>query len=353
MNKNVSNYLDIVRVVASFAVLFQHLSMFNHDVFPFFQNYGHQAVIAFFVLSGYVIAFVASERENTYSLFLRHRLSRIYSVMVVAWLLTILLDSVGPYINSSTYTDHVASDYLLVRIFSHLLFLQESWFVSIQFFGNEPLWSLAYEFSYYMLFGVLFSYQGKHKLLLGIMISLIMGPVIFIYGFIWMAGVFLYKSHKKAYKPNSIVSTVLVILSIAMLILYPVWEKFLEFNHFSYGKLNFTTILKDFVFAFFICINLYYYKYSSLSFYFIKPVISFFAGISFSLYVFHFPLIYFIGAISAKYSTLNDTNLFILMTILIVYIVYLLSFISEKKKKLYFNGFSKLFDLLESKLTSR
>ena len=75
MNKNdaqmpiyFSLYLDIVRFIAAIAVFLDHISSY-----PFTKNlfwsplgsYGGIAVIIFFVLSGYVIAYVTSTREKT------------------------------------------------------------------------------------------------------------------------------------------------------------------------------------------------------------------------------------------------------------------------------------------------
>lgn len=347
MNKELSNYLDIVRVVASFAVFFQHLSTYNNDVFPWFLNYGHIAVMAFFILSGYVIAYVADKKEKTLEVYLKHRFARIYSVMIVAWLLTIFLDSFGSLINSNVYEGMVANDYAPIRIFSHLLFLHQSWFIKIQFFSNVPLWSLAYEFWYYILFGIVILYKGKFKLAITITVMLIMGPVTLIYGLIWATGTILFRLHQSNNQHNQALSSILFILSIPVLFSFPYWQHFVQYDLFSYDKLNLGSIIKDFVFAIFMTINIYLFKYSAFSFTYLKSVIRFFSGISFSLYVFHFPLILFYKAILNRYTSLPDHIMFIIMVVLVLISVYLLSFISEKQKNLYFDLFSKLFNGLK------
>jgi len=350
MDKKFSNYLDIVRVIASFAVLFQHLSMYNNDVFAFFSNYGHPAVMGFFILSGYVIAFVADQREKTFDTYLKHRFARLYSVMVVAWLLTIILDTAGPYINSNIYEGMVSKDNVLLRSFAHLFFLQESWFISIQFFSNQPLWSLAYEFWYYILFGLLFLYKGKYKVLLVLAATLIMGPVILIYGSIWFAGAYLYKVHQKEIIINPTLASIIFLTSIPVIFSYPYWNHYLlPDNLGSYGKLSFRTLLDDIIFASFIIINIFCFKYTSFSFSLIMPAIRFFSGIAFSLYVFHFPLIFFYKAILTRYFNFSDGALFFIIALLIIITVYILSFISERKKKLYY----RLFEKLENKILRR
>ena len=351
MNKKLSNYLDIVRVIASFAVLFQHLSMYNNDVFPAFQNYGHPAVMGFFILSGYVIAFVADQREKTFNVYLKHRFARLYSVMVVAWLLSIILDTTGNLINNSFYAGEIATDNLLLRIFSHIFFLQESWFVSIQFFANQPLWSLAYEFWYYLLFGTIMLYKGKYKISLIVIITLIMGPVILIYSIIWFAGAFLYKLHQKQLQVDPLLASIIFLISIPIIFSYPYWNHLLLPEELpSIGKLSFLTYIDDLIFASFITMNIFFFRYSVFSFTLIMPVIRFLSSISFSLYVFHFPLMLFFKTVLIRYFNLSDETSFFIIAALIVMTVYFLSFISERKKTPYFRFFNFLENTLKKRL---
>jgi peptidoglycan/LPS O-acetylase OafA/YrhL len=53
-----------------------------------FTYMGSEAVMAFFVLSGFVIAYVADQRETTLQAFAAARLARLYSVIIPAMLLT-------------------------------------------------------------------------------------------------------------------------------------------------------------------------------------------------------------------------------------------------------------------------
>jgi len=76
-----SLYLDILRFAAALCVLLSHANMreiVDRDLFP--QSLGHDAVVIFFVLSGYVIAFVADTRESTRTGYWTSRLARVYSV---------------------------------------------------------------------------------------------------------------------------------------------------------------------------------------------------------------------------------------------------------------------------------
>src|SRR5450432_3847495 len=91
-----SDYLDLIRFGAAVAVFLRHI---RSDIFgPWLwqmRGYGHTAVIAFFVLSGFVIAYTCgSGKHSDLRDFAVSRLARLYSVIVPAILLTIAIDVV-------------------------------------------------------------------------------------------------------------------------------------------------------------------------------------------------------------------------------------------------------------------
>lgn len=94
MPKAFSLYLDFVRFSAALLVLFFHANRIHRPGFAF-TTFGHEAVIIFFVLSGYVIAFVAAEKESSLRTYGIARAARIYSVAIPAILLTAFVDYVG------------------------------------------------------------------------------------------------------------------------------------------------------------------------------------------------------------------------------------------------------------------
>jgi hypothetical protein len=77
-----SIYLDFVRALAAFFVVLDHApTLFD---LPNLPRWGHQAVMVFFVLSGYVICNVADTRETDVCSFLVARLARLWSVLLPA-----------------------------------------------------------------------------------------------------------------------------------------------------------------------------------------------------------------------------------------------------------------------------
>lgn len=102
MSRGFSVYLDAVRFAAAFVVLISHLAYprFTRGDLQFIRHWdlGRDAVIIFFVLSGVVIAY-AAERDGTLGTFVFNRVTRLYSVMAPALLLTIVLDLTGQLIH--------------------------------------------------------------------------------------------------------------------------------------------------------------------------------------------------------------------------------------------------------------
>ena len=125
---------------------------------------GHQAVVIFFVLSGYLIA--GSVRRSlaggswSWSGYAVQRLTRLWLVLLPGLLLCALWDRVGmhsgwaPRLYGGLSGDHMIPNVALSStwpaFWRTVFFLQE--ILGTTFGSDGPLWSLAYEFWYYVLF---------------------------------------------------------------------------------------------------------------------------------------------------------------------------------------------------------
>lgn len=188
-----SIYLDLVRFLAACLVVVYHSNsrLIVETPLPFSQ-YGHSAVIIFFVLSGYVIAFAADTKERNAKLFWASRLSRVLSLAVPAVLLTPLLDLIGESLAPALYAGNTTHGLAWLRMLSSLLFMNEIWSVSIMSFSNIAYWSLNYEVWYYVLFSIfVFCSPGRRWLWIACVAALI-GPKILLLSPIWYVGVLLY-----------------------------------------------------------------------------------------------------------------------------------------------------------------
>jgi peptidoglycan/LPS O-acetylase OafA/YrhL len=219
----VSINLDAIRGVAALAVFASHLrALFFVDyeqathkgplvkLAYLLTGLGHEAVVVFFVLSGYLIAgsLLKAEAKGRWSgpQYAFNRLTRLYVVLLPALLLGAFWDRFGLYLfpQSGVYTG--AFDYhLIVPVAVAHSASWSSWIGSLfymqgilvrPFGSNGPLWSLSYEFWYYALFPLLWlAGSPKRKpffrsgcLFLALIIALFVGKTILLYFVIWLLG---------------------------------------------------------------------------------------------------------------------------------------------------------------------
>lgn len=127
-------------------------------------RYGKVAVLAFFLVSGYAIHYRQANRAAAgaplavnWRAFAAHRAHRLYPPLGVALCLTALLDYFGAHINPSFYSGAVqpAINFsttlpTITSAIGTLFFVQG---IATPMFGTDgPLWSLAYEAFYYLMY---------------------------------------------------------------------------------------------------------------------------------------------------------------------------------------------------------
>jgi peptidoglycan/LPS O-acetylase OafA/YrhL len=189
MPKSLSIYLDLVRLAAAVLVYLQH-SILLSDSGVFLGGYGHSAVVVFFVLSGYVIAYVTDAKEREWTAYVASRLSRVYSVVVPAIVLTLVADAIGRAHDPALYD--YPWDQFTIRTLASLAMLTEVWFVAITPFSNVPFWSISYESWFYMIFGAAVFARGHWRWTLPALMLVALGPKIAVMFPMWLAGVVLY-----------------------------------------------------------------------------------------------------------------------------------------------------------------
>jgi peptidoglycan/LPS O-acetylase OafA/YrhL len=192
MNKAFSVYLDLVRFCAACLVYLYHSNQrwLITDLLPM-SHFGHASVIVFFVLSGFVIAYVTDTKERRWQDYAASRISRVFSVVVPALVICVILDGVGRGLWPEPYA--YPYDRFLPRVAGSLLMLNEIWFVSITSFSNVPFWSITFEFWYYVLFGLLMFLPRRLGFVCALALLVLLGPKIALLAPIWVAGVVLYR----------------------------------------------------------------------------------------------------------------------------------------------------------------
>lgn len=310
MNREFSIYLDLVRFFAAVMVVIYHsnIRLLVTEKLPF-SNHGHAAVIIFFVLSGYVISYITATKEGAPVDYWSSRLSRFYSLAIPVVLLSPLLDLAGEALAPQFYIDKTTHNLALLRILTSLTFLNEIWTISIMSFSNTPYWSLCYEMWYYVLFAVFTFTAGKPRIVIITSILLLLGPKILLLLPIWVLGVVLHR-WQALYRIPRWAGWLLFLLS------WPLYAMFQHFQLTEFGgefllrlvgekwhrNLTFSKFfITDYPLALIIAAN--FVGFRAIAPLWAKPLqwcekpIRWVAGFTFSLYIFHQPLIQFFAAV--------------------------------------------------------
>lgn len=324
---------DSYSVIGKISVYF--LSLFS---------FGHQAVMFFFVLSGFVIHLkysknIVQKNDPAFHLgtYIKRRIARIYPPLILSLILTFCLDLLGAYlgftiyasdtnnalISSNIFFDHSISSFL------NNLFLNPD---SKAFGSNSPIWSLKLEWWFYLLFPLflLFNKRGVYK---GVIFTLSLFFLSFLVDdlfifttisrvfFLWFFGTLLADIFTGRIKISQKYLAGLVVF-------IPTAIGLTKLNQISEFHADLLWVL-----GFFGFLNLlFFYQNRLLKF---KRLfnLKFLGDCSFTIYIIHFPLLVFINGILLKQNNNQypQNQIYIyLSVVLIIIISYLLHFIVEK-----------------------
>ncbi len=149
-----SNAFDHLRLLAAFAVLFQHhygLTL-TSAAWPFLNGVGNTGVELFFAISGYLNA-KSLLKSNSVSIFLVHRALRIYPGLIGCMGFTVVLGSCISTLSFTDYWNHETFAYFWKN--SGVFFGQLGFLPGV--FENNPInvvnasiWTLPVEARYYL-----------------------------------------------------------------------------------------------------------------------------------------------------------------------------------------------------------
>jgi len=326
-----SSFLDFSRWLAAFVVFIGHLRGVIFIGYPdlpsgersylvgalyFLSGFGLSSVVVFFVLSGFLvggigITKVKSGRFDTlnYSI---DRFVRLFIVYVPALVLTLILDFIGNRFftdtglwncGSALMCEHF-SDFtklLSLKTFLMNLFMLQS-FYSPYFGSAKPLWSLSYEFWFYVEFGLLAAALLHGRALRGrlaivaIIVAAFLGFRFLALLGVWFIGVAvsLYAGDKLR---NPLLSIVAFVLS--------------SFAMRRFGALEAASDLKEYLLIYMNALSFawviisvkdlpltIFSRFASLN--------KFFADFSYTVYLIHFPLMLFVVGVIAHFFNITQ-----------------------------------------------
>ena len=306
VSPRLSSTLDACRWAAAVLVLIFHIrvnlfapvpqftsgvSWFFWTIFASISNCGHQAVLWFFVLSGYLVGggIVADVRGNRFSVgrYAINRIARVYVVLVPALTIGFGWDAVRIALHGISFAgSETAASFTIVTFVGNILNLET--LIVPTFGSNNPLWSLAYEAWYYVLaplfLAPFISWRGLSgrwlPLLAGIAITGWLfhhNPQILRLGLVWALGIAI------RFIPQPIVHhqrIALLFAVVAMLVYAPLFDRI--------G--NLATLPVVLVFANFLLTVKHSQLVSAIPG---AKICAILAGFSYSLYLTHAPFLHF------------------------------------------------------------
>lgn len=316
LTERASVHLDMARGVAALAVLVGHVrGLFfidYHDLarhsLPVAAIYaatalGHQAVIVFFVLSGFFIvssiADTFEQRRWSWTAYLVNRITRLSLVLIPSLILCWVVDRIGMAMAATApfyehpvahfFSESVASLETLRNFVGNLFYVQG---ILVQPFGsNAPLWSLSYEFWYYIIFplalcAIVKRFRPAIRIaffVLAILVTLFIGRTIAMYFLIWLLGGAIAISRAVKWSPTrfagaSTAAAVPLALVLGISVARPISSPFLM------------DAVVALVFGLWIYATVEAPEKPMPAFY-AKPA-RLFAGFSYTLYLTHFPIVY-------------------------------------------------------------
>ncbi|NHQ88514.1 acyltransferase [Iodobacter sp. HSC-16F04] len=342
-------WLDTIRFAAAFIVVLAHakqwmfgdygqLSTNSHNfliaAFYAICRIGNEAVIVFFVLSGYLVGGANINRMliNKFNFidYLVDRFLRIYVPFIPA----LLFSGVIAFIFNKN-VDFIA-------FFGNIFQLQGIFFEP--FSDNGPLWSLAYECWFYVLLPVLYYLVRGNKFSLSMFFILIVFFAVFVkldsvYLYSWLIGAVAFFNPPVKFKKHVLFLSILLMLIGVVLIQISTASKSIVGVQFflSNPLLGFSKIIFSAGCAFFIRI-VSIAEPQSLFLAKLEHCGSYLAKFSFTLYLTHYPVIVYLspyfkidnGVISV-YSFIN----LLFLIFVCVFVSYLFYYFFESKTAFY------------------
>lgn len=329
--------IEMLRGFCAIYVFLGHFLLIHildkNSAFGFLFRFGQEAVILFFIISGFVIFYSMNPSKNiNFIQYFERRFLRIYPIFLFSIFICIL------------FLLFNKTGIPILKLLGNILMLQDfdggkpGVFVGT-FSGNPALWSLSYEWWFYMLFFIVwkkYDYLNQIKPVLFITFlgfityQLIPNQISLFcsYFLIWWIGVELAKQYKngdniKNLKLSFYGLILLMLFNLINSVLYKLNGGDLSFGIYPILQLRHTSAAVFFVSIYFIWNHYRWIGFDKIFkyFYFIAPL-------TYSIYILHYPL-----SVSNDYLNFID-NIYIkilLYMLIVLFMSYFAEYILQKK----------------------
>jgi peptidoglycan/LPS O-acetylase OafA/YrhL len=337
--------LDLLRWLAALGVFVCHFSQLGvgDQRASVLEPVGRLGVVIFFLMSGFVIASVCDSKHSRLGSYLQARFARLYSVFIPALVLTLALDALGRTLSPRLYAGYPSPfDARFIAYWPFFVtFMYENALFGLRWLSNGPMWSIAYEFWYYVIFGLVIYLGGARRIVYVALALVLAGWKILLLAPVWLAGVAIYR-HRDLIGPRlSPLRGPLLALAMAALIgLCTPWayEKSMAIRWLgvsAVGRGWHEFFLLDFIYAIpggLLLAVLGTTGIASVAAR-VEWLVRDLASSSFSLYLFHVPLI--LAARSARLYNPNSLPQCVMAALAILLTIRALARVTEHKKHVW------------------
>lgn len=263
-----------------------------YQALAFFTGFAHQAVVLFFLISGWLVGgslLGKIGRPQALQAYAIDRLSRLWTVLVPTFILMLLFGVLAGQLIPNTIDYSRSNSYSLLSFAGNLVGLQT---VTMEpFGGNFPLWSLANETWYYLMFPLLLvlvtgSTPARRVLamLTLVAIALALPYDMTLYFLVWLLGAIF--SRVRVDCSNAVRWLVLAVFGALA-----AYFRLTGYNDDMTAASFVQDLVYSLVFLLFLCSMHIKADPASRPIARLRAGATFFAEFSFTLYVFHIPLI--------------------------------------------------------------
>jgi len=329
-----SHYLDLWRIIAAFMVFTMHLFLPQLNIYPvpgngsspFLHGQAHLAVIVFFVLSGYLISHSIHKKQITPGKFALDRSVRLYAVIIPSILLSAAVSCVAPQISPHWASGFLAEPMQPARYLLNLVNCQQLWFLCVAPGVNWAFWSLGYEAWFYVLLAMFVFLKGRERIIILSLAGLLIGPKILLLFPSWLFGVLaerLTAKHHSEYR-NSVwkvgffSTLILIIIVLLAPESLPLWNHGSSFGHrpwFYSANAAADSFFAILVAANFLCAGKLGDSNKIIPNNCRKPI-RWIAQRTYSLYLYHTPLLFLVGWLIPHHDHHVGTAAFLAVAVL-------------------------------------